>query len=209
MVYWIIKTPVNNFIYSTIPTWIVAFILALFCSFIISMHAKKIYLYFFKSLESYDYILNTFVLNSCFWVINYFSSIVYMVTAPWAIRAGWTMEHTQRLEALQSTFRYSGDKLRYQRMLTTKGNSIYHKLSRIEPIAAAMKRDLKDTTIQLNSRQIGLYDSFIEHVINTKGDLKNLRDEVMIANGAVYGLHREESLPQIEPMPLHWDVFIT
>jgi len=119
------------------------------------------------------------------------------------------MEHTQRLEALQSTFRYSGDKLRYQRMLTTKGNSIYHKLSRIEPIAAAMKRDLKDTTIQLNSRQIGLYDSFIEHVINTKGDLKNLRDEVMIANGAVYGLHREESLPQIEPMPLHWDVFIT
>ena len=82
MVYLIIKKPINIFIYSTIPTSIVAFILALFCSFIISIYAKDIFLYFFKSLESYSYIPNTFVLDSCFVAINYFSSIVYMVTAP-------------------------------------------------------------------------------------------------------------------------------
>ena len=73
-------------------------------------------------------------------------------------------------------------------MLLRKGNFLYHKISRLEPIAAAMKRDLKDPSINLDSRNIGLYDSFTEHVINTKGELKNLRNEVMVANGLLHGL---------------------
>lgn len=91
-------------------------------------------------------------------------------------------------------------------MLIRKGNFFRNKISRLEPIFAAMKRDLKDPSIRLDSKQIGLYDCFTEHVINTKGELKNVKNELMAVNGLIYGLDNND--PR-EYMPLHWNVFIT
>lgn len=160
MVYCIIKIPINSFIYSNIYSWIFAFLLALLCSWFISKLAKKLFKYIFKNIESYEYILNTYVLNSltCL-VIDCFPSLVY--TIPVAPRYP---------SNVQVTWAFRNDNI------VKKGNIIYRRIRRLEPLVSAIGRDNTD------ARHLALYDALSEHIILSKGELRTMREEILRNN---------------------------
>jgi len=160
MIYYIIKIPINNFIYTSISLYIIAFLFALLSSWFISILAKELFKYLFKNIESYEYILSRYVLDSltCL-VIDYFPSLVYIV--PIAPRYGPNVQAVR---------------LQRNDYLVRKGNIIYSRIRRLEPVVSAIGSDGTDP------RHPPLCQVLTSHIIDSKNELSAIKKEIWINN---------------------------
>jgi hypothetical protein len=94
-----------------------------------------------------------------------------------------------------------------ERFLVKDGNNLYYYIKRVEPIASAMKRDLKDSSINLEPKNIQSHEAFIEHVGNCKDELKGIKFELLVVHGSkdISSFHS----PTFNNLPQHWDSVLT
>lgn len=164
MIYSIIKTPINNFIYTSISLYIIAFLFALLSSWFISRLAKELFKYLFKNIESCEYVLSRYVLDSltCL-VIDYFPSLVYII--PTAPRFGPNVQV---------------ERLHFNDNLVREGNIIYRRIRRLEPVVSAIRSDGTD------SKHEPLYQVLTSHIIDSKNELRTIKKEIWINNRYVF-----------------------
>jgi len=160
IVYYIIKMPINNLIYSNISLWIIAFTFAVLSGWFISKLTKKLFKYLFENIKVYEYILNIYVLDSLISLaIDYFPSLICIV--PEAPRFG-PLVQALRLERNDD--------------LVTRGNNIYRRIRRLEPIVSAIDKD------RSNDKHGALYDVLNSHIIDSRNELITFKKEIFLNN---------------------------
>lgn len=180
-IYIFFKQYINSFIYNSIPSLIVAFVLVLLCGICLSGLTNKLFEHLVNKWKSnfWDkYVLATLIDLS----IYYFNPLVCN-NALCFIGYEYEKDNNNNYGIVKSTRNclswesnalsfnwqgsYSGDRI--QRKIAEqagkKASLTYHKIKRLEPIVAALDRD------QSNSRNNALLHSFTEHIESSKEEL--------------------------------------
>lgn len=173
-IYLVFKQHINSFIYNSIPSVIVAFVLALLCGTCVSCLINKLFEHLVNKWQSnfWDkYLLDTLIYLS----IYYFNPLVcnsdlcfigYESEKGNYNKDGIVKSSTNCLswETKVLSFR-PGVECSITQQGGRNASLTYHRIKRLEPIVAALDRD------DSNPRNNALWHSFTEHIENSKQEL--------------------------------------
>lgn len=160
LVYIVIKQPLNLIIYSNIPYWVLAFIIALCISIIISNLTNKLFNLLFVDYDVLDILIIYIIyIIQITHTIIYEQGLVYVHGSVWA-----TMPAIPYHKLVECR--------KYHKSLLDERRLLNYKISRLETVATALDRDRSYYT------HGSLYDSFTEHARESKVRLPYLNKEI-------------------------------
>ena len=152
VVYFLIKQPLNSFIYDFIDSELIAFLIALFLSFIVSKYSRKLLTNFLKKLY-YGEHLDLYVIDCIIYIIYlvenniiFERSILFMYANNYSTMPRFSPRQLNNIQ------RHRDLLMRQARNLRKKGRAI-------EIVASAMDNDRSDT------RHGSLYDALTTSVV--------------------------------------------
>ena len=173
IVCWTIKAPLYDLVSLIISNPIVNFVLVMLCSFLVSMFTRKIFKSLVKKMVSYDSFLNAYIIDTVIsFIINIFNRLGFkrqlcsIDSKGSPLYANWindpflnSVSPSHAMATLMNSTSPSPGEL-----LRIRGDNIYHRIRRLEPLVSGLRRDNPNSAMVL---------ALDEHTASSKKELKN------------------------------------